>query len=154
MAKSKAPEPIPQVLPEEALKVAETSKPAGPAAPLAADEQFMTTAVATAATPGAAPNVRAREQDASGNAAAGLAGTMSLREVSSGWERPVRQFKGSAGESAQARGVARTAMAVADPGDGGRVTRTFNTETYDAITENPFLEASANPLSTFSIDVD
>lgn len=30
----------------------------------------------------------------------------------------------------------------------------FNTEGYDAITENRFLETSNNPLSTFSIDVD
>jgi Ca-activated chloride channel family protein len=32
--------------------------------------------------------------------------------------------------------------------------RGFNTETYDAIVENPFLSAKQNPLSTFSIDVD
>jgi Ca-activated chloride channel homolog len=32
--------------------------------------------------------------------------------------------------------------------------RKFNTESYDAITENPFLSAHDNPLSTFSIDVD
>ena len=30
----------------------------------------------------------------------------------------------------------------------------FNTETYSQITDNPFLAASENPLSTFSIDVD
>jgi len=30
----------------------------------------------------------------------------------------------------------------------------FNTEAYDAIRENAFLDAKANPLSTFSIDVD
>jgi Ca-activated chloride channel homolog len=30
----------------------------------------------------------------------------------------------------------------------------FNTEQYDKIDENPFLEALKNPLSTFSIDVD
>ena len=30
----------------------------------------------------------------------------------------------------------------------------FNTEAYDAIRENVFLDAKANPLSTFSIDVD
>lgn len=30
----------------------------------------------------------------------------------------------------------------------------FNTESYDKITENEFLDASQNPLSTFSIDVD
>ncbi len=30
----------------------------------------------------------------------------------------------------------------------------FNTETYDYISDNPFLDAAQNPLSTFSIDVD
>ncbi len=30
----------------------------------------------------------------------------------------------------------------------------FNTEGYDRVTENPFLETLKNPLSTFSIDVD
>jgi Ca-activated chloride channel homolog len=34
--------------------------------------------------------------------------------------------------------------------DGGR----FNTEDYSPIVENKFLEATGNPLSTFSIDVD
>jgi len=32
--------------------------------------------------------------------------------------------------------------------------RRFDTETYDAIVENPFLSVLQNPLSTFSIDVD
>ncbi len=32
--------------------------------------------------------------------------------------------------------------------------RGFNTETYDAVVENPFLSARLNPLSTFSVDVD
>ena len=35
-----------------------------------------------------------------------------------------------------------------------RVPTTGNTEAYDAITDNPFLPVAANPLSTFSIDVD
>jgi Ca-activated chloride channel family protein len=30
----------------------------------------------------------------------------------------------------------------------------FNTEAYDSISDNPFLDAAQNPLSTFSIDVD
>ena len=30
----------------------------------------------------------------------------------------------------------------------------FNTEAYDHILDNPFLDAAQNPLSTFSIDVD
>ena len=33
-------------------------------------------------------------------------------------------------------------------------TRQFNTEEYGHIVENPFLDARANPISTFSIDVD
>ena len=40
----------------------------------------------------------------------------------------------------------------------GDVTKTedkpFNTEDYDNIVENRFFEATQNPLSTFSIDVD
>ncbi|HMZ64001.1 MAG TPA: von Willebrand factor type A domain-containing protein, partial [Leptospiraceae bacterium] len=30
----------------------------------------------------------------------------------------------------------------------------YNTEQYDKITDNPFLDVKENPLSTFSIDVD
>jgi Ca-activated chloride channel family protein len=33
-------------------------------------------------------------------------------------------------------------------------TEPANTEAYDAITDNPFLTAAQNPLSTFSVDVD
>ncbi len=36
----------------------------------------------------------------------------------------------------------------------GRHNPNFNTESYDRIVENPFLNAAGNPLSTFSIDVD
>ncbi len=36
----------------------------------------------------------------------------------------------------------------------GRYNPDFNTEEYDRIVENPFLSVVANPLSTFSIDVD
>ena len=35
-----------------------------------------------------------------------------------------------------------------------RYRQDFNTTAYDHITENPFLDAANNPLSTFSIDVD
>jgi Ca-activated chloride channel family protein len=38
--------------------------------------------------------------------------------------------------------------------DKKKSTNGFNTEDYDAITENRFRKASENPLSTFSIDVD
>ena len=37
---------------------------------------------------------------------------------------------------------------------GGEAKPDFNTEEYDYIQENDFLEAMSNPLSTFSIDVD
>ncbi len=37
---------------------------------------------------------------------------------------------------------------------GGLNTDGFNTEAYDHISDNPFLRAAQNPLSTFSIDVD
>jgi len=36
----------------------------------------------------------------------------------------------------------------------GRHRQDFDTATYDHVSENPFLQASTNPLSTFSIDVD
>ncbi|HET9983225.1 MAG TPA: von Willebrand factor type A domain-containing protein [Longimicrobiales bacterium] len=62
--------------------------------------------------------------------------------------------------------VGRTAMAAASaappgladraaaPRAGGRRDTAFNTEAYARIDENPFLAVTANPLSTFSIDVD
>jgi Ca-activated chloride channel family protein len=40
------------------------------------------------------------------------------------------------------------------PQDQTPTDKEFNTEGYDKIAENPFLEALKNPLSTFSIDVD
>jgi Ca-activated chloride channel homolog len=36
----------------------------------------------------------------------------------------------------------------------GRYRQDFDTATYDHVSENPFLHAASNPLSTFSIDVD
>ena len=38
--------------------------------------------------------------------------------------------------------------------DAGTTSQPFNTEVYDKINENKFLEVIQNPLSTFSIDVD
>jgi Ca-activated chloride channel family protein len=38
--------------------------------------------------------------------------------------------------------------------DSLRANRSFDTEAYDRIRDNPFLAVAANPLSTFSIDVD
>jgi Ca-activated chloride channel family protein len=40
---------------------------------------------------------------------------------------------------------------IVDPDDGDP---NLNTEEYDKIVENEFLDAQSNPLSTFSIDVD
>lgn len=40
------------------------------------------------------------------------------------------------------------------PGEEGDPKPDFDTEEYDRIYENPFLEVQKNPLSTFSIDVD
>jgi len=40
------------------------------------------------------------------------------------------------------------------PPPGDNLPPNFNTEDYDRIYENPFLEVTKNPLSTFSIDVD
>jgi len=38
--------------------------------------------------------------------------------------------------------------------DKGSYRQNFNTEAYDRVVDNPFLRATQNPLSTFSIDVD
>jgi len=50
---------------------------------------------------------------------------------------------------AVAKGMRRSRASNAAP-----IPQHFNTEDYDAISENKFLEALQNPLSTFSIDVD
>lgn len=42
----------------------------------------------------------------------------------------------------------------AEKSEDWRYNDNFNTESYDNITENPFLTSVDNPLSTFSIDVD
>ncbi len=41
-----------------------------------------------------------------------------------------------------------------EPEIPGRYRQDFDTATYDHVSENPFLQATTNPLSTFSIDVD
>jgi hypothetical protein len=38
--------------------------------------------------------------------------------------------------------------------DAAAIASEFNTEAYDRIYDNPFLQVTHNPLSTFSIDVD
>ncbi|MCI0514771.1 VWA domain-containing protein [candidate division KSB1 bacterium] len=53
-----------------------------------------------------------------------------------------------------ARALKIGASVPAQPGQTDETPTEFNTESYDRIVENPFLEATKNPLSTFSIDVD
>lgn len=53
-----------------------------------------------------------------------------------------------------ADGFAAAAKIAEVAGEVEHVDRNTNTETYDSIDDNPFLAASINPLSTFSIDVD
>jgi Ca-activated chloride channel family protein len=67
---------------------------------------------------------------------------------------------GGRGGQVQFRSAQASAMYDAASGTGvtvaemRRVDPNFNTEQYDRIYENPFLGVAANPLSTFSIDVD
>lgn len=61
--------------------------------------------------------------------------------------------------SGYAAKMRRPAPRTGAPGYGNvdsswRYNDNFNTESYDYITDNPFLKAKDNPLSTFSIDVD
>ena len=51
-------------------------------------------------------------------------------------------------------GVASVQVAESPQTARQRADSAFNTEAYAAIVDNPFLATSANPLSTFSIDVD
>ena len=61
----------------------------------------------------------------------------------------------STGSPAYVKATAAAVVANAPPpGTPPRTDPDWNTEAYDAIAENPFLAADANPLSTFSIDVD
>ena len=48
----------------------------------------------------------------------------------------------------------KTRSEVGQPEPPSRDRQDFNTATYDHVSENPFLQAATNPLSTFSIDVD
>ena len=73
---------------------------------------------------------------------------------------PQEEMADSVAEVEAEPGLARTrsgkdmapppAPSIPAPEDGTE----FNTEAYDGVTENPFLDAKRNPLSTFSIDVD
>ncbi|MBA2585882.1 MAG: VWA domain-containing protein, partial [Chthoniobacterales bacterium] len=70
------------------------------------------------------------------------------------------EFREEAGTAAlpaaranRARGVAKSAVVNSMQSASG-APHNFNTAEYDHFKENPFLPAAANPLSTFSIDVD
>jgi Ca-activated chloride channel family protein len=73
------------------------------------------------------------------------------------WSSPVRP--GQANRKVVAGMLAYSAAAAPPLRAGDRIwrrsdPRDFNTESYAAIEENPFLAVTTNPLSTFSIDVD
>jgi Ca-activated chloride channel family protein len=59
----------------------------------------------------------------------------------------------SAGSPHRAAGDTQSALSE-DSEPPSRSRQDFDTATYDHVSENPFLQAATNPLSTFSIDVD
>jgi len=67
--------------------------------------------------------------------------------------QPLAKSMELSSQSAGVPGAAQPA-APADAIGDGRYRQDFNTETYDRIFENTFLDVVNNPLSTFSIDVD
>ncbi len=67
-------------------------------------------------------------------------------------ERGAGSYLGSSSEQPKREAEAPAVVADARPLDSPAPE--FNTEAYDRIEDNRFLEASSNPLSTFSIDVD
>ncbi len=101
-----------------------------------------------------------------------------VKQVELAWQRPIRRFNLPAATPAYTtdgieRRVAMTEQAASAPpatespapmrnrpeepmGSIGRLQQLerSNTEAFDALTENAFLAARENPLSTFSIDVD
>ncbi|RYY60565.1 MAG: DUF3520 domain-containing protein [Chitinophagaceae bacterium] len=64
------------------------------------------------------------------------------------------RIRGIASAPVKSGGVSNDGLADERIGIAGETEADFNTEGYDHITENKFLKASGNPLSTFSIDVD
>jgi len=63
---------------------------------------------------------------------------------------PAKHMRAAMGAVMAAPNAAPAAMPPRQPASPAD----FNTEGYDRVTENPFLEVLKNPLSTFSIDVD
>lgn len=54
----------------------------------------------------------------------------------------------------QYRALGEARREASEPLLPGRYRQDFDTATYDHVSENPFLQAATNPLSTFSVDVD
>jgi Ca-activated chloride channel family protein len=76
--------------------------------------------------------------------------------IGMGRVRPQRQFSFMSGSLVQSY-ESEELNTLGDKEVGHRFQRTrqnFNTEAYDRVVDNPFLRATQNPLSTFSIDVD
>lgn len=73
-----------------------------------------------------------------------------------GQESKIKAFTGGwatgSGSGGEARGARESCARLASSEAPAR--QDFNTEAYDPVTRNRFLEATTNPLSTFSIDVD
>jgi Ca-activated chloride channel family protein len=61
---------------------------------------------------------------------------------------------GAAVGYSESRSLEETRPEVPESDLPGRYRQDFDTATYDHVSENPFLQAATNPLSTFSIDVD
>jgi Ca-activated chloride channel family protein len=68
--------------------------------------------------------------------------------------RPVAKRKGASNAAAAPATAYLMKEQLSDPGFEAAPADRFNTEEYSRLDENPFLNARANPLSTFSIDVD
>jgi Ca-activated chloride channel family protein len=81
--------------------------------------------------------------------------TTGLAKVAPSAPMAVAQRRAAVGRAIMAPAAPRTMADQASvAGSGGRRDRDFNTEAYARIEENAFLGVKANPLSTFSIDVD
>ncbi len=85
-----------------------------------------------------------------------LAQSMEFAEGNRGRADLLSFFEQGAGSylSSSARPPAETLASVTDTRSLDVPSPDFNTEAYDRIVDNRFLEVSQNPLSTFSIDVD
>ncbi len=149
--------PNPPTTGAKPLVVAATpaAPPAEAPAPVAGREQggaIASSPPASAAKPAALTVAKAEAAPAAAAGSTEEVVTLSPFEVSSSSEQhgytAVASLAGSRARSLSADGES--------PASGGfvRSGQPFNTESYDRIVENDFLAAAANPLSTFSVDVD